>query len=213
MRLFNSACRKRSFIEEKNMKSKTNATIKSLAILCFLAATILATSITAFADQEKYIGFWKPGTGNNKILRFDTWEEFTDEWAELNKKDMRLQDLEILKGAEGVKYIGTWVSGKGKYALLAHDSFAEFAEAWKEMLDDKPLQLIDVEVVRIGNTNHYIGVWDTGKGGSALFQYNDWGDFVAKWKELAKDGRVLTDVEAFQNGESVSYVCLGKRQR
>src|SRR5215213_10997340 len=200
------------------MKSNTDANLKLLAIWCFLAATILTSSISAFADQEKYIGFWKPGTGNNKILKFDTWEEFTDEWAELGKKDMRLQDLEVLKGAEGVKYIGTWVSGKGKYALLAHDSFAEFAEAWKEKLEDKALQLIDVEVVTIGNKNHYIGVWDTGKGGSALFQYNNWEDFVAKWKELAKDGRVLTDVEAFQNGGSVSYVGVwengsGKDQR
>jgi len=200
------------------MKSNTSANLKTLVIWCFLGATILASSISTFADQEKYIGFWKPGTGNNKILKFDTWEEFTNEWAELGKKDMRLQDLEILKGAEGVKYIGTWVSGKGKYALLAHDSFAEFAEAWKEKLEQKELQLIDVEVVTIGNKNHYVGVWDTGKGGSALFQYNNWGDFVAKWKELAKDGRVLTDVEAFQNGGSVSYVGVwengsGKDQR
>ena len=68
------------------MKSKTNANIKTLAIWCFLAATILASSVTAFADQEKYIGFWKPGTGNNKILKFDTWEEFTDEWPSLIRK-------------------------------------------------------------------------------------------------------------------------------
>lgn len=198
------------------MKSNTN--LKTLVIGCVLAAIILTSSISAFADQEKYIGFWKSGTGSNKVLKFDSREEFTEQWEELGKKNMRLQDLEVLKGAEGVKYIGTWVSGKGKYALIAHDSFTEFAEEWKEMLKDKALRLIDVEVVTIGDKNHYIGVWDTGKGGSALFQFNNWEDFTNKWKELAKDGRVLTDVEAFKNGGSVSFVGvwesgIGKDQR
>lgn len=201
------------------MKSITNAKLKNFTILFFLAILILTSSLSVLADQEKYIGFWKPGTGINKVLKFDSWEEFTQEWTELGKKDMRLQDLEVLKGAEGVKYIGTWVVGKGKYALLAHDSYADFADAFKEMYDeDKTKQLIDVEVVALGGKNHYIGVWYTGKGGSAMFMYNSWADFTAKWNEMAKDGRVLIDVEAFQNGSNAAYVGVwetgvGKDQR
>lgn len=179
---------------------------------------LLIGTISALA-QEKYIGSWRPGTGASKVLKFDSWEEFTEEWENLGKKDMRLRDLEVLKSGDEIKYIGTWVGGKGKYALLAHDSFADFSAAWTEMWEeDKAKQLIDVEVVTIGNKNHYIGVWGAGKGGTALYLYNSWEDFVAKWKELAKAGRVLIDVEAFQNGNGVSYVGvwetgIGKDQR
>jgi Bacterial tandem repeat domain 1 len=196
-------------IGENYMRS--NTIIRTFATWCFVASIILANSISAFADQEKYVGFWKPGAGNSKILKFDSWEEFTEEWADLAKKNMRLQDLEILKSLEGLKYIGTWTPGTGSYALLAHDNFDDFVDAWKESLDDKSKQLIDVEVIRLGDKNYYVGVWDAGKGGTAFFQYNDWDSFVSKWNELAKDNRVLIDVEAFVTGNTVNYVGIWEK--
>jgi hypothetical protein len=171
------------------MKTKNIKSAKTLVTWGLSAMVILIGTISALA-QEKYIGAWRPGKGTSKVLRFNSWEEFTEQWEDLGKKDMRLQDLEVLKTGDAVKYMGTWVPGKGKYALLAYDNFADFAAEWKQMWEeDKSKQLIDVEVVTIGGKTHYIGVWDAGKGGSALYQYNSWEDFVAKWKELAKQDR------------------------
>ncbi len=195
---------------------KSNRKNKFIGFWIF--ALLLTNSMVAFAATEKYIGFWKTNSGSNKVLQFDTWEEFVEEWKELGKKDMRLQDLEAIEVGDDIKFTGTWVSGKGKYALYAYDNWTDFSDKWKSMLADKSLQLIDVEVIPLAGKNFYVGVWDTGKGGSALFQYHNWDDFVAKWKELAKIDRVLIDVEAFRNGGETKFVGvwetgIGKDQR
>lgn len=187
-------------------------------ILPVLGVLLWMSSSEAMAGSQRYIGFWRPGVGDSKIRQFDSWEEFTEKWEEYGKQDLRLQDLEVAKTDSDIKYTGTWVKGKGKYALLAYDNFKDFAEAWKEKLADKALQLIDVEVVTIDDKNFFIGVWGTGKGGSALFLYNNWADFTAKWSELAKHDRVLIDVEAFESNGTVNYVGVwengvGKEQR
>lgn len=195
-----------TFAKEKIQNMKSNSTTKTISKWCFLLALFLFVSVNNFAQAEKYLGVWRASNGDNQVLKFYEWEELVEKWKELGEKGMRLQDLEAIKYGDDVRYIGTWVSGKGKYALYAFDNFKDFADKWKSMLDEKGLQLIDVEVVPMGDKNFYIGVWDTGKGGSALFQYNNWDDFVAKWKELAKDNRVLIDVEAFNNNGNTNYV-------
>lgn len=180
--------------------------INSMAAWFFLGVVILAGSVPALADQEKYIAFWKPGSGKSKILKFNGWEEFTENWAELGKKDWRLQDLEVVKTGDRIKFIGTWTPGTGAHALLAYEGFGNFSEAWLETVSDKNKQLLNVEVVEIDGKYHYIGVWGKGNGGSALFQFGNWDAFVDKWNELARQDRVLIDVEAIPTKNGVSYL-------
>lgn len=174
----------------------------------FFAATMMLAATYGFAASgpQKYIGFWRPGVGESKVVQFDTWEEFTESWEDLSKKGLRLQDLEIVKGNDEIIYTATYVRGNNKYALLAYDNFDDFAENYKEMLDDKQMQLIDVEVVPSGGKNFYVGVWDAGTGGSAMYMYNNWGSFIDQWNTLAKQNRVLIDIEAFESQGKVWYV-------
>lgn len=186
---------------------KSNLNTNNIGKWCFTLALLFFISVDTFAQVEKYIGFWKPSSQSNKVLQFDTWEEFVEEWKDLGKKEMRLQDFEAVKVGDEFKYTGTWTSGKGKYALYMYDSWKEFTDKWLKMWnDDKELQLIDIEVIPIAGKNFYVGVWGTGKGGTALFQYNNYEDFVAKWKELAKQNQVLIDVEAFNNNGNTNYI-------
>lgn len=172
-----------------------------------LSSVVLFGTAVMITAQERYIGFWKPGTGKSRVSRSNSWEELTEKWESWSKNGDRLQDLEIVKDSNGkLKFIGVWIEDNGAQGLLAHDNFQDFADAWKESLDDKSKQLIDVEVVQIGSKNYYVGVWGPGNGGSALFQYNDWDKFVEKWKELAKLNRVLIDVETIPTASGVSYV-------
>lgn len=189
------------------MKTVFNISRYSLMAIFFAASMFLAVS-SGFAANgpQKYIGFWRPGVGDSKVVQFDSWEEFTESWEDLSKKDMRLQDLEIAKTENEIIYTATYVRGKNKYALLAYDNFKDFSENYAEMLEDKQMQLIDVEVVPSGGKNFYVGIWDKGTGGSAMYMYNNWTSFTEKWNDLAKSNRVLIDVEAFESEGKVWYV-------
>lgn len=189
------------------MKTAINISRLGVITLCVTAAILMA-SVATFAARgpQKYIGFWRPGVGDSKVVQFDSWEEFTESWEDLSKKGMRLQDLEVVKRDGELIYTATYVRGSNKYALLAFDNFAEFAENYKEMLDDKSMQLIDVEVIPAGSKNYYVGIWDAGTGGSAMYMYNDWASFTGKWGELAKANRVLIDVEAFESNGKINYL-------
>lgn len=188
------------------LNNNKKASVKIIALGCLLLAFLFAGAGRAMAATDKYIGYWKASGGSNKVLQFDTWEEFVETWRDFSGKNLKLQDLEIIKVGNEFKYTGAWVAGTGKSALYAYDNWTDFAAKWKEMLDDKSLQLIDIEVVPVGNKIFYIGVWDANKGGSALLQYDNWESFVAKWGELSKENRVLIDVEAFRYDGKIFYV-------
>ncbi len=52
----------------------------------------------------------------------------------------------------------------------------------------------------------YVGAWHEGQGGKALYQYDNWEDFVDKWQELRKGGVRLRDIETVEIDGDLNYV-------
>jgi hypothetical protein len=58
---------------------------------------------------------------------------------------------------------------------------------------------------------NYIGVFRGGNEGYALMRLNNWGDFTAKWKELAEQNQRLVDIEVTRSGNGLQYTGVWRR--
>jgi len=101
--------------------------------------------------------------------------------------------------------VGVWRSGDDPVALHRLNSWDAFGDKWKELAAQNQ-RLIDIEVVRTGNTTQYTGVWRKGTDNYALYQAPSWESFVTAWKKFSKDNLRLVDLEVFQAGTEIAYV-------
>lgn len=51
----------------------------------------------------------------------------------------------------------------------------------------------------------YLGIWRAGNDSYALYRFNSWEEFTAKWKEVAAKNQRLVDVEVVKNGNALQY--------
>jgi hypothetical protein len=107
--------------------------------------------------------------------------------------------------AQSQTLVGVWRSGNDPVALHQFNSWDAFGDKWKELAGQNQ-RLVDIEVLRTGNTTKYTGVWRKGSDDYALFQNANWDDFVGAWRKFSKDNLRLVDLEVFQAGQEIAYV-------
>ncbi|MEM6698410.1 MAG: M12 family metallopeptidase [Bacteroidota bacterium] len=100
----------------------------------------------------------------------------------------------------------------GLFRKNTNDDFLWIGANWthfnakrKEMAG-KGYRLFDMETYVKGGKRLYDGVFEKAGGGAhAFYQYNNWGSFTTKWKELSEDGYRLVDIETFVSGGKRYY--------
>lgn len=140
--------------------------------------------------------------GNLKEVELETQQ------MKMKAKGYHLIDVETYrKSGETQKWAGVFVRGKKKFKLLQNFNqdllrvFNSFDKQYKE-LSEQGFRLIDIEsYTTIAGTRKWAGVFIGGKGKHALHRNLSKSEFYTKWKELAKDGLRLVDLEVYSSKE------------
>ncbi len=100
--------------------------------------------LIADSRGTRYLGIFREGDGKQALWVGDDWDGFEAKWKELEKKGLRLIDLETYVVGSTRRYTGVFREGDGKQALWVGDDWDGFEAKWKE-LEKKGLRLIDLE--------------------------------------------------------------------
>lgn len=152
-------------------------------------------------DVRKWDGVFVKGSGKYAMWRGFNEEDFAAKVEEMAAQGLRLIDVETYRKSGGTqKWAGVFIEGKQKYFFLQDSGIPMlnlFNKKWKE-LSAEGLRLIDIETyTTIAGGRKWVGVFMEGSGKYALFRNYSKDDFNAKWKELAKQGLRLMDVEVY----------------
>lgn len=169
--------------------SKTLIFIRLSVLLALVSGPISAASAAS-----NYTGIWAESDDKHYLWVGQNWDGFEKKWKELNKKNLRLVDLETYVVGGERRYAGVWLEGKGKHYLWVGKDWKAFEKKWKE-LSKKKLRLIDIEIYAENGKNRYAGVWEEGNDSHYLWVRKSWKDFEKKWKSLNRKKLRLVDLE------------------
>lgn len=130
-----------------------------------------------------------------------TWQQFVQRWQQHHAAGMRLVDIDVIANADGTQdFFGVWEPGTGGSALYRYTSLDAFLNRIETQRSQNS-QLVDVEIVRVGNTTWYYGVWLGSGNADPLTQSSSWGAFQNLFNQRTAQGMRLVDVElSLENG-------------
>jgi hypothetical protein len=103
-------------------------------------------------------------------------------------------------------FVGAFREGNDGHALWRADGWNAFTQRWAELAANN-LRLVDIETFEAGgNPRQFIGVFQEGSYGHALWSVTGWNEFTAKWNELSGVGLRLTDIETFTVGNQRQFI-------
>lgn len=139
---------------------------------------------------------FKSGSRKQHLIRSFSWEGFVKNWELLNKKNMRLQQVETLNRRGKIYFFSIYNEGSHGHYLYNLVGWDNFVKKWKE-LGKKNYRLVDIETYVQNGRRHYIGVWHYGKDGYYLWHVKGYNNFVKKFNEL-KGKYELIDLEVIR---------------
>jgi Bacterial tandem repeat domain 1 len=157
-----------------------------------------------YSAGVRYAGIFSELPGKQALWVGDDWPGFKAKWEELDKKGLRLVDLDTYVIDSKRRYTGVFEAGHDEQALWVGDDWPGFKAKWEE-LHKKNLRLIDLETWLDGKTRRYAGVFREGTYQQALWVGDDWPGFKAKWEELHKKNLRLIDLETWLDGKTRRY--------
>jgi hypothetical protein len=95
---------------------------------------------------RQYVGVFRPGTGNQQLIRSASWTQFKIDWAAQSAGGLRLIDVETLVVDGVYQFIGAFNQGGGGYAMELHNGYEDFFQA-SERNNSKGLRLVDIHVL------------------------------------------------------------------
>ena len=132
--------------------------LRWLLIVCLL----LSTRTEA---QELYCGVWKQSTEGYYLWGGVNWKDFSDKWAELGKKNLRLTNIKTYTSGSKRLFTGIWGAGTDGYSLtpLGLDWLA-FSKFWADN-SKHGLRLINIETYVDNGVMRFLGVFREGNDG------------------------------------------------
>jgi len=123
----------------------------------------------------------------------------------LNKKSLRLIDIDITRIGFQDRFSGVFVEGSGGHGLWANATWSSFVQKWQQW-SQQGLRLVDFEINQIfPGVNRYTGVFRQGGGGYGLWVNATWPSFVQKWQQWSQQGLRLIDIEISQIAGQLRY--------
>ncbi|MEM7232246.1 MAG: hypothetical protein AAF517_08735 [Planctomycetota bacterium] len=103
---------------------------------------------------------------------------------------------------------GFWIRERNDFDARGPGySLGDFVEAW-ENLSEEGYRLLDVESYAPldGMNPYFIGRFEKGFGGYALFFDQTLGSIIERTSSLARDGNLLIDIEQYRHGEDLRFL-------
>lgn len=131
-----------------------------------------------------------------------TWQQFVQRWQQHHAAGMRLVDIDVIGKSDGTRdYFGVWEPGTGGSALYGYSNLVDFNNRVQTQRSQNS-QLVDVEIVLVGNTTWYYGVWLGSGNADPLTQSTSWSAFSNLFNQRKAQGMRLIDVElSLENGQ------------
>jgi len=145
---------------------------------------------------RRYVGVWRPGTGQDLVTRPLPEDEFLARGTSLTQQGLRLIDVEIERIDGQLVYTGLWREGTGTNLFTTPRRPAAFRALRNQMAADG-LELVDVERIGRPGNQRFVGVFSPGDGEGNLSTPRNLNDFMAFGLGQTQDGLRTRDMEMF----------------
>ncbi len=145
---------------------------------------------------RRYVGVWRPGTGQDLVTRPMSEAAFLSRGNTLTQQGLRLIDVEVERIQGELLYTGLWRDGSGSNFFTTPRRPVAFRQLRNQMIADG-LELVDVERIGQPGNHRFVGVFSSGDGESRLSRPRNLDDFLAFGLEQAQDGLRTRDIEMF----------------
>lgn len=135
-----------------------------------------------------------------------TFEELVQRWRQSNAAGMRMIDLDVsVDSAGSPQFFGTFAPGTGVTALYRYTSEASFLQR-VELQRQQNSKLVDMEIVKVGSTTWYYGVWSgSGNNTDPVTKSTTWSAFQTLHGQRTALGQRLVDIEISLESEQPRY--------
>lgn len=153
---------------------------------------------TGMLGEGHYMAKWTKDSTIHKVWKFSSFEHLKSKVLAMKKDNFVLQEIEVgLDENRSPVFLALFY----KKEFLAHFSYCYEAKDLqtfqKEILRriKSGFYLSDVEVYRVKEETHYVGIFEKGKRQSVFIGNLSEEDFYSEWEEMEKKGYVLVDLE------------------
>jgi len=134
-----------------------------------------------------------------------TFDQLVQRFRQHNAAGMRLVDLDVFENSDGTpQFFGTWEPGTGGAALYRYTSESAFLQR-VELQRQQNSKLVDVEIVRIGDTTWYYGVWAGSGNNAPVTKSTSWTAFQTLHAQRTAQGERLIDIELSLENDQTRY--------
>lgn len=156
-------------------------------------------------EGRRYGGIFRPGRGNNPVLRHATWSHFNKYRKRKRDRGLHLVDLLVTKRHGRTLFSGVWVAG-AKEQHIARDLDRTALRRQQTIMARRRMYLVDLETYRVGRKRHFAAVWQRGGEPVELVIGLLWNPFHGKYHELGNRGKRLVDLEAYEVDGKTRYL-------
>ncbi len=170
---------------------------------------LVDVNVEGVGSGARYQALYEPGSGGQWYFARDSWNDFTSTWAGYRDDGFRVVDIDetIIGGRR--HFFAVMRPGSQRQALYRDTSWSAFTDRWRDMTGNG-WRLREVAASQTsGGRAGFMGVYERGSGGHALYAYNNWADLMQRWLELDRNGQAeirMEDVECYSDGSRLHYV-------
>lgn len=163
---------------------------------------------TALVNGNRiYTGLWVGGTGSNLFEGPIGPIQMRTSMNTRRGQGLRLIDFEIIRPANGGRrYLAVWRPGQGEELLTGPMGEAAFLARGQNLVDQRGMRLIDVEVERVNGQLLYSGLFRSGSGTNLITTPLNRTAFIRRRDEFVARGIELVDVETIRMGGRTRFV-------
>ena len=161
----------------------------------------LMTHIQYYTDATEtghFLAKWKKDSTVHKVWKFSSFEHLKSKVYAMKKDDFVLREIEVgLDENRDPVFLALFYKKKFLEKFTYCYEAKDLPTFQKEILRriKSGFYLSDVEVYRVKEKWHYVGIFTKGKRNSVFVGHLSEDSFFAEWEELEKKGFVLVDLE------------------